>query len=299
MIGAFVPDYFLNPVWNQWKFIIGGNQYHLADFIYLAGGHAVVFILGLLPLVLCQRMGKFRHPYYGLFVPALIVMIAYFLAQVFIDLYLFVPAVSNFMVKYIPENVFTIIRTVLAYVAVGLPAWFILVCFFAIIYNVNYPGEYEDIYVKRAARIKAYKDLDERIAYKERFYEDYRLGNWDSMMIDLHFASIEGESNEPIPDDAYEFMRYLNGRNEDHIRQAIFDKYREEGRYSDIRKIYHRTFDLEDNISRGAKIRLGREPKKKIVPKPAPIPPYVPPLAHSAARPKDKTDKLWGPDDIQ
>ena len=129
------------------------------------------------------------------------------------------------------------------------------------------------------------------------------------MMSDLHYDSIYNESNDPIPDDAYEFLKYMNGKNETTIKSAILDQYRSEGRNSEIRAIYQKTELKEDRVTRGgAVIALPPKdplpppkPKIKAVPvqAPPPPPPYVPPLKSYIPRKKRNVNvKTWSPDDI-
>ena len=244
MLGTIIPNYFLNGIINQFDVDFFGHPYKMMDFLQYLIIPATLWVVGFFPLALSQKMGKYRHPYWLLFIPAVIVTIVYPLGLLFIYLHDFVPTLTDLMNRFIPAQVFAIVNMVLQYVGIGLPILYIVVCIFAIIYNVNYPAKYEDIYHLRKERILSFDRLDERSAYRKRFYEDYKRGNWDSMMFDLHYASLQGASNEPMRDDAYEFLRYVNGRNEDHIHGAILDQYRKEGRYADIRKQYHRNKKL-------------------------------------------------------
>lgn len=288
-----IPEFFLIAELNRWKITLFGTTYTMSYFLSILIVPAALWVVGLFPATLAMKMGKYRHPYYLLSIPAVFAMVAYPLTVLFLDLHSFVPGFGAFLDRYIPTEVFALIQTIVNYVGVGLAIWLILVCFFAIIYNVNYPGKYEEIYRKRKQRLLSYEDFEDRYAYRKRFYKDYKKGNWESMMFDLHFAAIADDSTEPIPEDAYEFMRMINGRNEDAIRSAILDQYYEEGRYGDIRRFFHKNVALNDIIDNGARIHLGPRPKRKET-----IPPYVPPLDHKDEKRSDPKDKLWSPDDI-
>ena len=298
LLGNVIPDYFLTAQLDAYEVNFNGTVYTLSRFLYYLVGPIALWVLGFFPLNLARCMGKYRHINYLLFIPAIIVHVAMPVALGFIYLHDFVPQMTDLIDRFVPADILALIVNITTYVTVGYAGWCVLICFCALLYNLCPPLKYSDIYSLRKARVKSYRDLDERAEYKRRFYDDYKRGNWDSMMLDLHFASIEGTSDKPIPEDAYEFMRYLNGKNQDKINSAILDKYKEEGKYSSIRKIYHSNADLEDNIARGAKINLGPKPKpSKPTPKPAPLPPHEPPLAPSKPK-KDPNSKLWGPDDI-
>ena len=307
--GRLLPSFPIATWLNQYKVTFLGYTYWMYDFLCYLVLPIALWVVGFFPLILAAKMGKYRRPYLILFVPAMVIHILYLIAMVYGFLHTYVPAISQFVDKYVPLWITNLVATITIYVGIGLAVWYTIICFFAMIYNKNYPAKYEDIYAHRKARLKSIRNLDERVAYKQRFYDDYREGNWDSMMIDLHYNSIYNESNDPIPDDAYEFLKYMNGKNETTIKSAILDQYRSEGRNSEIRAIYQKTELKEDRITRGgAVIALPPKdplpppkPKIKAVPvqAPPPPPPYVPPLKSYIPRKKRNVNvKTWSPDDI-
>lgn len=301
-ICPLIPNFSLVTAINQYAVAFAGKTYLMFDFLKFFILPITLWVVGFFPLVLCHKMATYRHAYFFFYIPAIIIHIVYPIALTFLYLNEWVPSVSQIITRSIPAEILKLISDITGYVAPAYSALLLLVCFFAIFYNLNYPAKYEDIYAHRKARLKAYNSLDEKIAYKKRFYNDYKRGKWESMMFDLHFASLNGNSNDPIPDDAYEFLRYINGKNEDHIKSEMLDRYRAEGRNAEIRKIFHDTQKLEQSITHGAYIHLPehiKPPKKKPVQTKVRPRPYVAPLDHQPApKKRDPKNKHWTPDDI-
>ena len=296
-----IPNFSFVAAINEYGVIFAGKGYLLFDFLTFFIFPVALWVIGFFPLVLSQKMAVYRHAYYFFFIPAIIIHILYPISLTLLYLNEWVPAVTQIVERTIPAEVMTLIGNITGYVGIAYAGLLLMICFFAMCYNGNYPGKYEDIYRHRKARLKAYRSLDDKIAYKKRFYNDYKKGKWESMMFDLHFAALESNGNEPIPDDAYEFMRMINGRNEDHIKSEMLDRYRADGRNAEVRKIFHETQKVEHAMTHGAYIHLPQrikppKPKKQHVPKPEP---YRAPLDNSQPRkPRDPKNSHWSPDDI-
>ena len=270
-----------------------------------------VWVLGIPVVITSQRMGSFRHPYLIFAIPGLILLFAWPLLQAFIYLFRFVPAVSSALGRFIPESVVVILETISGLIALGFGAWLLAICIFAIVYNVNYPAKYEEIYRLRKKRLKSYRNLDQREAYKARFYRDYKRANWDSMLKDFFCDILNNESNDPIPYDAYLFIREANGTNEERISHRVLDTYKDNERYWEIRKMYHDNQHIADVVDNNGKINLpprvkevkkvkkpGKPKVKVVVESTRNGGSNIPPLQRDLVKATDPTSKKWSPDDI-
>ena len=271
--------------------------YNLMTFLFLP---AAAWVLAIPVIIMSQCMGSYRHPYLFLSIPGVIVVFAWPLLMAFVYLVTFVPSIASAIGRFLPADILSLLININGYVAIGYSIFLVLMCFLAIIYNVNYPAKYEEIYAKRKKRLLSYDDLDKRAEYKQRFYDDYKHGNFISMMYDLHFDVLEGESNEPIPEDAYGFIRFVNGKNRTQISSAILDEYMKDKRYWEIRKVFHDNEALRQSLEGGASINLPPrvKPRKK-KPAPAQKPPFIPPLSSDLRKPLDEKSKSWSPEDIR
>ena len=283
---------------------MGEVSYTLLQMLGLVFVPGAVLGFCLIFLVPALRICGFRHGYWFLGAFLLLGWIALLLLYIFYTLYYLVPAIANVMAN-IPKEPFKIGETVYRYTAMVLPFVFTLYWLICMFYNVNYPGEYEEIYELRKKRLRSYRTTDERIQYNKRFYNDYKKGNWISMMLDLHFESLALGSSEPMREDAYDFLVYYANLCDNTVNKAVFDAYASEGRYYECRTIFHDLKAKADTIDRGANIVLPHyvpaKPKKKPA---APLKAETPKRVEPPLRPVDyKTPsndrvKTWRPDDI-
>lgn len=266
---------------------------------------AALAVLGIIGLVVAMKISSYRHSYFALSWLLLLLLIAVILLAVFFNLNLFVKFVTDLLSK-IPQNIMDILFKAFIYCTLGCGAVFALFFFITLFYNINYPGKYEAIYDLRRARLKSFHNSDDRIAYKKRFYNDYKKGNWISMMLDLHFQSLEKGSTEPMRRDAYEFLVYYACLCDSTIKRAVFDEYAAHGRYFEVRNIFHDLKEKSDSIRQGgARIHIptyvepSPKPRKKTKVKPADVPKRIPPFApKSYKKTPDARLKTWSPDDI-
>ena len=201
----------------------------------------------------------------------------------------------------LPPMVLEIIFQVFTYVTFGLPLLYALFFLFCLFYNVNYPARYERIYTLRKRRLKGLALYDERVAYKKRFYNDYKYGRWNSMMLDLFYEELKPGSNAPIPKDAYAFLISYTGACDGEVKGAIFNEYASQGRYKECRDAFQKAMDKQQSLQHGAKIVIPHyeEPKPKPKPKPAPAPKIQPPLETKSMRRKPNSRvRTWVPEDI-
>lgn len=285
---------------------ISGVQYSLLFLLQILFVPAGIFGLCLILMIFAGRICSFRRAFWWLGAFMVIALIAQPLFVVFWSLYNFAPAMAGIFAN-IPAQVRDILLQVYGYLNFGMPFLFAVFWFFCLFYNVVHPMKYEEIYSLRTARLKACRNTDERIAYKQRFYDDYRKGNWISMMLELHFESLDPKSTKPMRQDAFEFLVYYANVCDANINEAILNEYAREGRYLECRTIFHDAVHKSEAISKGAKIVLPHyvEPKPKKKPysgKPlkSEVPKTVEPPLKPAAykRPADAKVKTWGPDDI-
>ena len=280
---------------------IGGTDFSLLFLLTAVFFPAGIAVLGIFFLIFALRICTFRYVYWWLGIFLLLGLIAQALFTIFFSLFYLVPVISNSLAQ-IPASVMDTLLRVYYYTTLIFPfvfAFFWLLCIF---YNVNYPAKYEEIYELRARRIKAYKTSDERIAYKKRFYEDYKRGNWVSMMLDLHFDALEPGSAKPIREDALEFMIYYTGLADATIDEAVINQYVREQRYKECRDIFHAAKAKSEAVGRGAKIVLPHyvpapEKKRKLLKSETPKR-VAPPAPAQYKKPQPSKVKTWTPDDI-
>ena len=282
-----------------------GADYPLVDWIKFLFGPLAILILGIPAFVVEIKMCSYRRGYWGFGWLVVLLFIAILILDLYCILYRLFGPIRETLDRFVPANVADIIFMAFHYGNFGYAAVLAFCMFFAIIYNVNYPAKYEDIYALRKARIKAYTDLDDRIAYKKRFYEDYKLGNWNSMMFDLHFASLDPNSKAPMREDAFEFMVYLAGVYDSNVQAAVLRQYAREGRYYEARNLFAGTMAKSKAVDAGAKVILSHygaeepaapsKPARKRMVEEKPVPRLAP---TDTRRPKDIHDKHWTPDDI-
>lgn len=267
-----------------------------------------LLLVNLINMIVAVKICKYRRAYWWLgwmLIAAFIVMVIY---VAFMNLYYLVPFIQNLIHK-MPERILNLTIKLFYYAAAGYTVLYLLFLLLGIFYNVNYPSKYERIYDLRKKRIKAYTNIDERSAYKKRFYEDYRVGNWDNMLYELHSTEIENMGNEPLSPDAFECMVNYSNQSDAAINRAVYNSYASEGRYLECRRMFADLKDVGDNVNRGATVKVPgyrpvpyqqarpRQPKPLVVPqKPAPARPAQPPLR--PASPRKAKGKNWGPDDI-
>ncbi|MBR1846689.1 MAG: hypothetical protein IJ787_03140 [Bacilli bacterium] len=285
-----------------------GSLTKLSELMVYAIVPGAILLIDLFALIFTVKMSKYRHPYWWFGVPAIIVYIVMVLMTAFGILYYLVPFMTN-LINKIPANILNrILLRVVRYGPVAMSAGFFIIMLFGIFYNVNYPGKYEEIYNLRKARIKSFTTTAERIAYRDRFYNDYKKGNWESMMLDLHYRAFIKDSYEPMRKDSYEFFVSYCCKRDATLKKAVFDQYAREGRFYECRSIYSAIAEKSDVIDRGGKVVLPHfipdpaEPitmpllkKKKVAPAPAPLPPRAP---ASMKTPPNKNLRTWRPEDI-
>ena len=307
MLSFWIPDFALFKAMHEaipaYTFVIDTHSYSLLQLLMAVFVPAGTAVLGLVFIIVCCKICGFRHAYWWLGVFLLIGYIALVLFVIFYALFYFVPVMTNWF-NGIPADILNILGTVYAYLCLIWPlamAFFYFLCFF---YNLSYPGKYEAIYELRRRRLKSFRTTDERIEYRNRFYRDYKKGNWISMMLDLHFESLSRDSTAPMSKDAYDFLVYYANLCDDTVNRAVFDAYASEGRYYEVRRIFHDMKDKSETINRGANIVLPHyvpeKPKKKPLPKKAETPKRVdPPLKPADYKtPANDRVKTWTPDDI-
>lgn len=261
-----------------------------------------LLVLDLVTVIIAGKICNYRHIYwiYGwLLVLAYVGMVG---VTLFISLYYLVPGIGQWLSNVIPVEVMTLLVNIHVYLALGETAGIALFLLFCLFYNLNYPGKYEEIYELRKKRLKSYPLSDDRIKYKKRFYNDYKYGRWISMMLDLHFESLDKDNKGPMRKDAYDFMVYYGCLCDTNIKRAVFDSYAAEGRYYECRTLFHDLQEKSHATENGAKVILPHyDPakhgkKKKAKPEPKRIEPPLKPV--SSKRPPNARVKTWSPDDI-
>lgn len=283
-----------------------GSITTLSQLIALVILPGAMALINFVTLIFTVKMCSYRHVYWWFGWIAVLGFIGMFLLTGFWILYFLVPFLTDIM-NQIPSQVLDILYSVYLYGVLGYTAFFFLIMLFGIFYNLNYPAKYEEIYALRKARIKSFREGKDKRAYKKRFYMDYKKGNWDSMMLDLHYRAFIKDSYEPMRKDSYDFFVYYCCSCDATLKRAIFDQYAREGRFYECRTIYHDIKGKSDAVSHGAKVILphyipqGAEPKqdasKKAVARPAPRP--VAPLAPvNQKKPHNAKLRTWSPDDI-
>ncbi len=287
-------------------FVFGGKyQRTFAEVTGFCFSPALLLVVNLVSLFIIKKICGFRKNYWILGWLLFLSFFVFLLLTIFMDLYYMVPFLGQFYDK-IPANVMKILVTVFYYGTPIYSALFALFYFICIFYNVNYPAKYERIYELRKRRIKAYTDLDQRSAYKKRFYEDYRIGNFEEMLYELHSPEIETLSNEPMSRDAYDAMLHHSSYCNSVRQEALFNQYASEGRYYECRRMFKELKDVSDNLERGATIEIPHysEQPRQAASAPLQVPPRrpaapapEPPLRPQAPR-RNPNSKSWGPDDI-
>jgi len=294
-----LPDSALFEEWSiHGSFIPDMN---LATFMVYIGGPIIAFLFGIVPFVLINRMAKFRHPYLWLSIPVWIVFVLYIIAMIAIYVVMFVPGVGDLLFKYVPIDYYYLALNIFIYLPLGYDALLLIGAIFGIFYNVNYPAKYEEIYARRKARLKAYPNYKDKDAYRARFYENYRDGNWEQMMLDLFYVDLL-DKDAPISEETMLFMAEYGGYSESKIKRAAFNAYCKKGQFREAREDFMRTLKAKEAVEGGAKIVFPDE----ITPLPEPVKPvrtypapYVPPLRPAdERRPKDPTSTKWRPEDI-
>ena len=213
-------------------------------------------VINLFALIVACRMASFRKAYWWYASFALIAYIAMVAVVTFENLFVFVPFVTDGISKVIPREVLDIIYQVFVYGNIGYSAMLIIALIFGLFYCVNYPAKYERIYTLRKRHLKALRTYDEKVAYKKRFYRDYKKGKWISMMLDLHAESLQKGSVSRMDQDAYDFLVYYSCLCDSSVKKAVFDEYARNGRYYECRNIYHEIKAKADAVEGGAKIRI-------------------------------------------
>ena len=264
-----------------------------------------LILIDLFALIFTAKMCKYRRVYWWFGWVMIVGFIATVLLTIFFNLYYLVPMIANFIDK-IPASIFNLLRRLFRYGVLACTAAFALVMLFGVFYNVNYPAKYEEIYALRKDRLKSYETGSERSAYRKRFYQDYKNGNWVSMMRDLHYRAFIKDTLEPMRADSYEFfVNYCCDRDAT-LRHAMFDQYAKEGRFYELRQLFHDIDEKSDVIDRGGKVVIPHyvpepsQPRRRIrIPARAKVAPAPAPLAPQGGKPSTnpKTRK-WAPEDI-
>ena len=252
-------------------------------------------VINLVNIIVDVKICMYRRTYWWFGAILLILYIAVFLYTGFWMLYYFVEFFRNLIVAlepYIP-----MMAMINSYSIMGYTAAFVLFQIFCLFYNVNYPGKYEEIYTLRKERIKSYHTSDERIAYKKRFYDDYKRGNWISMMLDLHYKSLLPGSTAPMRKDAYEFMVYYAAICDADIKRAIFDEYAAQGRYLECRTLYNDVKAKGESARNGIRVILPHYQERKPRKAKARKVEGMPPLPEGKPKPNVRT-KHYSPDEI-
>ena len=275
---------------------------HLGSFMAYLGFPILIVALGFFPFCTLNFMAKCRHPYYWLSTPTWTLFSVTVLGGVGLYSILFIPGLYNFLAQRLNIAEFlNVFQVVFLYVAVGYGAFLCLAAFFAIIYNVNYPAKYEEIYTRRAARIRAYPSYYDQKAYRIRFYENYRDGNWYQMMLDLYFKELS-DPRASLDDACVEFMCEYAGYNNGQVRSTALREYHRRGDDKKLRELFFNYLAMRQSLENGAKLVLPGDvtlPGGKKTPVRSYPAPYVPPLApQDQARPRDPNATNWSPDDI-
>jgi len=281
---------------------IAGTDYSWRDamlFFFVPYG---LLVLNLITLIISGKISGYRHVYWIYTWILVVAFIGTVVFAAFFSLYYFVPTVGQWLSGVMPPEVLSLLGTIHVYLALGLTLGLCLFLLFCLFYNLNYPAKYEEIYELRKRRIKSFPLYDDRAAYKKRFYTDYKYGRWISMMLDLHFESLDKNAIGPMRKDAYDFMVYYGCLCDNNIKRATFDSYASEGRYYECRALFHDLKAKSEATENGAKVILphydpAKHAKKKPEkPEPKKIEPPLKPLA--SRRTPDARVKTWSPEDI-
>ena len=242
---------------------------------------ASMIVINMFAVIVACRMARFRKVYWWYAIWALLAYIGMLLYVLFWNLFTFVPGIHDAIARIINQQALDVMWTVFIYGNIGYSAALIISLIFGLFYCVNYPAKYERIYTLRKRHLKALPTAEEKIAYKKRFYRDYKKGKWISMMLDLHAESLAPGQTSKMDQDAYDFLVYYAGLCDANVKKAIFDEYARNGRYLECRALYNDVKTKSEAVDGGAKVRIPTyeppvEPrvvhKHKSKPKPAPTP---------------------------
>lgn len=273
------------------------NIHQAMVFLILPAANLLILIF---PMVISMKLCKYRGAYwwYGFLLVLAYILVP--LGTLFYQLLIFVPALNQLAV-----NNFPIVLDILSYfLFYGNFVWpFMLALFmlFGLFYNLNYPAKYERIYELRKKRLKSLHLYEERSRYRRRFYYDYMMGNWDSMMLDFFAVYLDPETREPMPEDAFEFLCAYSEKCDGKANRAVFNELASQGRYKECRAYFAKAKAKGDSIDHGAKIVLPHYvPEKPKKPAPKPKPPRLdPPLDPKIVRRQpDARVRTWAPEDI-
>ena len=248
--------------------VFGKDQIWLILFLPLGS-----YFINLFALIVACRMAHFRKAYWWYAIWVLLLYIALGFLTLAWELFTFVPFISDNLKKFLAPDVINILWMVFVYGHLGVSALLLIALIFGLFYCVNYPAKYERIYELRRRHLKALRTCDEKIAYKKRFYNDYKRGKWISMMLDLHAESLKAGQVSRLDEDAYDFLVYYSCLCDSNVKKAVFDEYARNGRYFECRALYHEIKAKSDAIDAGAKVRVPTyvpsvEPKIQRRPKP-------------------------------
>ncbi|MCR5348711.1 MAG: hypothetical protein K6E59_03805 [Bacilli bacterium] len=286
---------------------LNGKSFELVFLLKILFFPAGIFLLFLIFTIVAVRICIYRHAYWWLGAFMLTAIIVQPLLTGFWALYYLVPNMDTTLAG-IPAQVMGILLQVHGYMNFGIPFLHTLFWLLCMLYNVTYPLKYSEIYDLRSARLAACGNSDERIEYKNRFYNDYKKGNWISMMLDLHFESLDPKSTKPMREDAFEFLIYYANICDSNVNEAIFKQYASQGRYYECRTLFHDALKKSESIDKGAKVVLphyvapkankkpvfAKKPLKSETPKR--VEPPLKPAAYK--KPANSRVKTWTPDDI-
>ena len=294
-----LPNSPLFAEWSVFNSFMPGMT--VAAFMVYIGMPVLTFVLGIIPFILINRMAKYRPAYYWLSIPTWIVFVLYILAMIVIYIIMLVPGVAELLFKYVPQDYYLMALGIFIYVPLGYDALLLIGSFFGVIYNVNYPAKYEEIYDRRKRRLKAYPNYRDRDEYRVRFYQNYRDGNWEQMLLDLYYVELL-DADAPITPALAAFMAEYGGYSESKVKKAVFDAYCRKGQYREAREDFLRCLKAKEAVEGGAKIILPDERTPlpvKAKPKRTYKQPFVPPLRPAPEpRRSDPTSTKWTPDEI-
>jgi hypothetical protein len=246
---------------------------------------ASMVLVNLFAIIGACRMASFRKVYWWYAIWALLAYIAMFLYVTFWNLFTFVPGIHDALSRFINQQAQDVMWTIFVYGNIGYSALLVISMVFGLFYCVNYPAKYERIYSLRKRHLKALPTADERIAYRKRFYRDYKKGKWISMMLDLHAESLKAGQATKMDQDAYDFLVYHACLCDSEVKKAIFDEYARNGRYFECRALYNEVKAKSQAVEDGAKVRIPTyvptvEPRVERRPKPKPKPAPAPKRRH-------------------
>ncbi len=273
------------------ELVIGEDVYNKDQVFLIMILPIAMLVVNLFALIGACRMASFRRAYWLYAIWPLIAYIAMALLVAFWNVYTFAAWAKKAFSFMTPEIV-KIIGTVFVYGNLGYSALLLISMIFGLFYNVNYPARYERIYMLRKRHLKALRKADEKIAYKKKFYRDYRLGKWNSMMLDLHAESYKEGSTEKMDQDAYEFLVYYTCLCDTTVKKAIFDEYARHGRYLECRTLFHSIKTKSEAVENGAKVHIPTyvppvEPRVEVRPKPVAPKPEPPAPKRKHYRPDE------------